>query len=173
MFIVPVEDPTPIDNIVASTEADECPQSKETYLQNSIAATTNASIELMDNLPRIPISHLVATNHQYPSLTNVPTNIAKSFAPIFIQPHTQSENDIYTDYVNNPYNQTLKIDHEPLVQSQSGLPTVEDQPLTIQKDSNGSGGVVNNVANVFQSANYFGSDTINIPPGSEVLFGGP
>lgn len=171
MFIIPVEDQTPIvNNAAVSIETIDRPQSNETYLYSSN--------EHIDNLPRIPISHLVASNQQYPSLTNVPTNIAKSYAPIFIQPQqTQSENDIYTDYVNNPYNQTLKMnDH--LESPVKSITDDDPKPLTRQMDSGGNGSGVavnvgNNIANVFQSANYFGSDTINIPPGSEVLFGGP
>uniref|UniRef100_A0A6B2EBG3 Putative golgi-specific brefeldin a-resistance factor n=1 Tax=Phlebotomus kandelakii TaxID=1109342 RepID=A0A6B2EBG3_9DIPT len=107
--------------------------------------------------PGIPISHLMAGN-QYPSLTKVPPNIAQSFAPVFVQPQNiQSETDIYSDYVKNPYNLTLQADEEVRQEEESDAVACQGA----------------RESNVFQSANYFGNDTGIIPPGSEVFFGGP
>lgn len=121
--------------------------------------------------PPIPMSHLIATN-QYPSLTTVPQNIAKSFTPIFIQPHQQSQSDIYNDYVNNPYNLVLQSDPNiKQTSDDSGIIDLRaETAVTAQLKQSG----VNNVSNVFQSANYFGTDKSDvIPPGSEMLFSGP
>uniref|UniRef100_A0A1L8DVZ9 Putative guanine nucleotide exchange factor n=1 Tax=Nyssomyia neivai TaxID=330878 RepID=A0A1L8DVZ9_9DIPT len=109
----------------------------------------------------IPVSHLLAGN-QYPSLTKVPPNIVQSFAPVFVQPqNVQSESDIYSDYVKNPYNLTLQADTEP---EGCADDNVEETRILASSENVSS--------NVFQSANYFGNDTV-IPPGSEVFFGGP
>lgn len=115
--------------------------------------------------PPIPISHLISGN-QYPSLNRVPINIAQSFSPIFVQPQNNivDGGDIYNDYVKNPYNMTL---HDSQTTS---MPIENSTPVALQPQQQ---------ENVFQSVNYFGSgnnsntDTGNIPPGSEVLFGGP
>lgn len=98
----------------------------------------------------------------FPSHTNVPVNIVRSYTPIFVQPQNQpNETDIYNDYVSNPYNLTLKANEENVI----------NVPDT---DSNASPKVQKlGAVNVFQSANYFGSDTADIPPGSEMLFGNP
>lgn len=109
------------------------------------------------NNPPIPISHLMAGN-QYPSLNRVPTNIAQSFSPVFIQPQQQSTEggDIYSDYVNNPYNLTL---------TDQVISTADEKNLTPEKL---------NISNMFQSTNYFGAtENGQIPPGSEMLFGRP
>lgn len=119
--------------------------------------------------PRIPISHLNATN-QYPSLTAVPQNIAKSFAPIYIQPQNQPPTtDIYNDYVNNPYNLVLQVDTPPAFS-----PTPENTPAAIPITSHfaavGGGSAI---SNVFHASNYFADKSTAIPPGSEILFNGP
>uniref|UniRef100_A0A1B0CTH7 Putative golgi-specific brefeldin a-resistance guanine nucleotide exchange factor 1-like isoform x2 n=1 Tax=Lutzomyia longipalpis TaxID=7200 RepID=A0A1B0CTH7_LUTLO len=119
--------------------------------------------------PGVPMSHLLAGN-QYPSLTKVPPNIVQSFAPVFVQPqNVQSETDIYSDYVKNPYNLTLQTDtehdgaaNEKLLEENRILGSPEKMATAAGTSSN-----------VFQSANYFGNDTGVIPPGSEVFFGGP
>ncbi|GAB0087888.1 Golgi-specific brefeldin A-resistance guanine nucleotide exchange factor 1 [Sergentomyia squamirostris] len=110
----------------------------------------------------IPLSHLMATN-QYPTLTKVPPNIAQSFASVFVQPQNmQSESDIYTDYVKNPYNLTLEASSY-VNPAENGDKVEETRILSSPRAA----------SNVFQSANYFGNDTGVIPPGSEVFFGGP
>lgn len=123
--------------------------------------------------PQIPISHLLAANN-YPSLSNVPPNIAKSFAPIYVQPPNQQANtDIYNDYVQNPYNLTLlgpKTVPVPLaIASEATASTTDCDVLSSQSHLTQKLGV----SNVFQSSNYFNSDGVVIPPGSEMLFGGP
>lgn len=111
--------------------------------------------------PRVPISHLMS-GHQYPSLVSVPSNIAQSFAPIFVQPQNQQSgsSDIYSDYVQNPYNLTLP--------NQKGY---TDESETLSPTSEPADG--GSVAGSFQLSSYFNTDTLNIPPGSEILFGGP
>lgn len=133
--------------------------------------------------PKVPLSHLIATN-QYPSLNRIPpANIVQSFAPVYNQSNSQShqqqshafdgENeDLYNSYVNNPYNLTLQVE-----QNYSQQPAVA--PITTNQMSNESANMMkattnSNNLNVFQSINYFGSTSdAAIPPGSEVLFGGP
>lgn len=110
--------------------------------------------------PQVPLSHLVGGN-QYPSLQSVPIGIAQSFAPIFVQPNANPAAadgaDIYSDYINDPYNLTLQIDSGSQEQQQQSVPASQQQPPQ----------------NVFQSANYFQFGTGRIPPGSEMLFGEP
>lgn len=137
--------------------------------QNTILIPTELAISttpspthhlVVSSDPPIPISHLQQHN-QYPSHTNVPINIVQSYAPIFVQPQNQqTDTDIYNDYVNNPYNLTLK----PSEENQGQVPVDNSASPTVQKLG---------AANVFQSANYFGSETAVIPPGSEMLFGKP
>uniref|UniRef100_A0A2M4A2P8 Putative pattern-formation protein/guanine nucleotide exchange factor n=1 Tax=Anopheles triannulatus TaxID=58253 RepID=A0A2M4A2P8_9DIPT len=65
-------------------------------------------------VPNVPLSHLLAGS-QYPSLQHVPIGIAQSFAPMFVQPNPPVSvgacADIYSDYINDPYNLTLQIDN--------------------------------------------------------------
>lgn len=115
--------------------------------------------------PRIPISHLIATN-QYPSLTTVPQDIAKSFAPIYVQPQNpQPTTDIYNDYVNDPYNLVLQVD-TPAASSAENTPVAI--PVTSHFAAVGGGST-----NVFHASNYFADKSAAIPPGSEILFSGP
>lgn len=135
--------------------------------------------------PKIPISHLMATN-QYPSLNRMPpANIVQSFAPIYNQSNLQSHHqqqqqqqqsygdELYSSYVNNPYNLTLDqnfANNQPVtIATTAPAPVTNESFNLIQTQSNASN------LNVFQSINYFGAttDTTQIPPGSEVLFGGP
>lgn len=83
---------------------------------------------------------------------------------------TENE-ELYSSYVNNPYNLTLHVDQSfsnappppPMAASMAGDATNVMQPST--NTSN---------LNVFQSVNYFGvASDAAIPPGSEVLFGNP
>lgn len=113
----------------------------------------------------VPVAAIAMSLHQqnqFPSHTNVPVNIIRSYTPIFIQPQNQSsETDIYSDYVGNPYNLTLKANDENV----KHVPIVDDNTSPkVQKLG---------AVNVFQSANYFGNDVADIPPGSEMLFGKP
>lgn len=135
--------------------------------QHSVPHPTNETlpspphVQMYDvNNPPIPISHLIGGN-PYPSLNRVPTNIVQSFSPVYVQPQNSSVEggDIYSDYVNNPYNLTLQ-EHLP-----SASPN-EEQNITPVKLN-----VTQN--NVFQSVNYFSAEAGTIPPGSEMLFGGP
>lgn len=113
------------------------------------------------------MSHILAGN-QYPSLTKVPPNIAQSFAPVFVQPQNmQSDSDIYSDYVKNPYNLTLQAEAGEEEEKKPELP--EGNRLLGSSEAMAT----SRESNIFQSANYFGNDTGVIPPGSEVFFGGP
>ena len=142
---------------------------QNSILEHKLNPELNNGISLADSteLP-IPISHLLSGN-QYPGLTHVPQDIAKSFAPIQPQnPPTESD-ILYNDYVNNPYNLTLQpVDSVPLsIHNAIG----EHRDSTNCNTTTASNNITGNVSNVF--ANYFGSDSMNIPPGSEMLFGGP
>ncbi|XP_055643698.1 Golgi-specific brefeldin A-resistance guanine nucleotide exchange factor 1 isoform X2 [Toxorhynchites rutilus septentrionalis] len=116
--------------------------------QNTVAEPEPQHPATMDpTQPVIPRSHLVAGN-QYPSLHNVPIGIAQSFAPIFVQPNQGSAEgaDIYTDYINDPYNLTLQFDRNASDQQQSSPPQ-EPQLSTQAKPQN----------EPFLSSNYFGT----------------
>ncbi|XP_055384486.1 Golgi-specific brefeldin A-resistance guanine nucleotide exchange factor 1 isoform X2 [Condylostylus longicornis] len=155
--------------------------------------------------PRVPISHLI-TGNQYPSLNRIPpASIVQSFTPIYV-PHDQNiqtGNDIYYDYVQNPYNLTLQSQQPQATnlqkndlnldlnnkQHQQQNCTTTDQPKHGQSIANAkiqeqqsqnqqqqqSPSTVSISTNVFQTANYFSEqvDPSTIPPGSEVLFGQP
>lgn len=126
----------------------------------------------------IPLSHLITAN-QYPSLNKIPpTHIAQSFAPIYVshqhhthqQQNTPSECEIYSDYVNNPYNLTLQVDQS--LVNVGGSKTLAASLTTMTSTTTTTEATLN--TNVFQSVNYFGSATdATIPPGSEMLFGAP
>lgn len=113
----------------------------------------------------VPVAAIATSLHQqnqFPSHTNVPVNIVRSYTPVFVQPqYNPSEGDIYSDYVSNPYNLTLKSNDENVIYA----PNADDNNSPkVQKLGS---------VNVFQSANYFGNDVADIPPGSEMLFGKP
>uniref|UniRef100_A0A182JR53 SEC7 domain-containing protein n=1 Tax=Anopheles christyi TaxID=43041 RepID=A0A182JR53_9DIPT len=135
----------------------------------------------------VPMSHLLAGS-QYPSLQHVPIGIAQSFAPIFVQPNSSpaEASDIYSDYINDPYNLTLQIDNG--TGAPPPLPVQQDALARTQEDATSSSGSTMMVsttvttttpssaqlANVFQSAQYFRFPASgHIPPGSEMLFGEP
>lgn len=125
-----------------------------------------------NNEPKVPLSHLIATN-QYPSLNRIPpANIVQSFAPVYNQHHSNQHTsgndneDLYSSYVNNPYNLTLHVE-----QSFGTTPSAIASQLSSEQSS-----VTANPSNlnVFQSVNYFGvASDASIPPGSEMLFGNP
>lgn len=141
--------------------------------------TRSVDSSCLENSPAIPISHLLAGN-SYPSLTKpVPIGIAQSFAPVFVQPQLpaqQQGGDIYNDYVQNPYNLVLQSSDQQHVQptpephNHPVIPTTSESTATPTTTTS----TEPPIANVFQSANYFGSDqTARIPPGSEMLFSSP
>lgn len=90
---------------------------------------------------RVPESHRMNLN-PYPGSGHhhhVPIDIVKSFSPVSpshqvhsVQPATDLSNDIYNDYIQDPYN------------------------LTLQMESNTN---TNKDSTVFQSASYFGNDS--------------
>lgn len=177
---LPVTPSPPLADIDESVEAEESSQN------NSIPNTINQVNESTE--PKIPLSHLIATN-QYPSLNRIPpANIVQSFAPVYIQSNQQQiissnqNEELYNSYVNNPYNLTLHVEQNFGNNSMnvdaittSTTETINSTTLAneenILTNSNISSSAVNNI---FQSATYFGttSDT-SIPPGSEMLFGQP
>lgn len=124
----------------------------------------------------IPISHLAASN-QYPSLSKVPpANIVHSFAPVYTQQHRPQsgsiEGELYNDYANNPYNLTLQMEQN-YCEIDSPMATDAEQGAAVSSATATTTTQVTNL-NVFQSLNYFGSSSDSaIPPGSELLFGGP
>lgn len=108
-----------------------------TNVHNSIASVTVPS-------PSVPISHTIADYHSN----------AHEVSQKYIQSQIATSGcDIYSEYIQNPYNFTLP---QPAV----------TQHQTINEHINS--------ANVYKSAaNYFSStiDPNTIPPGSEMLFG--
>lgn len=105
---------------------------------------------------KVPESHLMQFNH-YPgskSAGNVPFDIVKSFSPVSA-PAEQNHNeggDIYSDYIQNPYNLTLQIE--------SGGAASD----IVRNDS------VPSASTVFQSSSYFSNDANDMTsPGSELF----
>lgn len=87
---------------------------------------------------KVPESHLMQFNH-YPGSKNshVPVDILKSFAPVANpnEPQQQEGADIYSDYIQDPYNLTLQMEG---VRNQSAI--------------------VTSASTVFQSSSYFSND---------------
>lgn len=105
---------------------------------------------------KVPESHTLQFNH-YPGSKNfghVPIDIAKSFTPVMTQGEQKNQDggDIYSDYIQDPYNLTLQFD---------GSSAVADGV---------SNDCVPSASTVFQSSSYFSSDA-NDPtsPGSELF----
>lgn len=107
-------------------------------------------------LVRIPESHMMQFN-PYPgskSMGNVPIDIVKSFAPVMAQnePKQQDGSDIYSDYIQDPYNLTLQIE----------AGTVGNDP--VRNDS------VPSASTIFQSSSYFSNEASDLKsPGSELF----
>ncbi|XP_023171113.2 Golgi-specific brefeldin A-resistance guanine nucleotide exchange factor 1 isoform X2 [Drosophila hydei] len=116
----------------------------------------------------VPLSHLLACN-AYPSLPRMPqASIVQSFAPIYEAPaavQAGSANDIYQEYVQNPYNITLQQAPQDQPQTQP-----QPQPQTQPQQSQSAELLFPVVAT---PANYFNTnvDPSSIPPGSELLYG--
>lgn len=138
------------------------PPSAPAALNPSPTHQSNVPLPFSPATEQPPMSQVV-TGNQYPTFTRMPpANIVQSFAPIYVQPTTvQSGGEIYSDYVRDPYNLTLPSQ---LASSAAETPAQPQPPPPVGPFAGNS--------NVFQSSNYFGSDTGVIPPGSEVLFGG-
>lgn len=156
-----------------------------TDITESTAQPQNESTPTQTFEPKIPLSHLIAHN-QYPSLSRPPpANIVQSFSPVFVNASQSQANtieELYSSYVNNPYNLTLHVEQTFSGDQKNENLTATDYAPTANIDASKlpeapelneqliSGANMN----VFQSATYFGttSDT-TIPPGSEMLFGQP
>ncbi|XP_031640061.1 Golgi-specific brefeldin A-resistance guanine nucleotide exchange factor 1 isoform X2 [Contarinia nasturtii] len=155
-------------------------------LTSSPSKTNDQSpVHIDSHEPKVPLSHLIATN-QYPSLNRIPpANIVQSFAPIYNQQQQQqasygssNENeDLYSSYVNNPYNLTLHVEQSFSNATSTATVTTTNQSLPVATTTAEQTNVITTNAsnlNVFQSVNYFGAPSdAPIPPGSEMLFGGP
>lgn len=92
---------------------------------------------------------------------------------------SEENEDLYSSYVNNPYNITLQVDQNygnpqssttTTVFSETNTVSVASLPINpVEMSQNNT-----NNSNIFQSINYFGAASdANIPPGSEMLFGNP
>lgn len=105
---------------------------------------------------KIPESHRMQFNH-YPgskTIGNMPIDIVKSFAPVLPQnDQKQQENsDIYSDYIQDPYNLTLQIE----------AGSVGSDP--VRNDS------VPSASTIFQSSSYFSNESSDLKsPGSELF----
>lgn len=127
--------------------------------------------------PQPPSTVEQSPPNQYPTFTGMPpANIVQTFAPIYVQPQTiQGGGEIYSDYVRDPYNLTLppQMSNMEMGSNSSAVPSAP--PPAVESASavppNPFVGTTSS-SNIFQSSNYFGSDTGVIPPGSEMLFGG-
>lgn len=136
--------------------------------------------------PKIPISHLIASN-QYPSLRSAPPpNIVQSFAPVYIDASKQCQlnatEELYSSYVNNPYNLTLHVEQnfgssqidDEAAAAAPAMQASADGPLSGPSLGVGEQAMAGANMNIFQSAAYFGAQSdATIPPGSEMLFGQP
>lgn len=101
---------------------------------------------------RVPESHTMQFNH-YPgskSAGHVPVDIVKSFTPVMTtneEKTSQDGGEIYSDYIHNPYNLTLRAENNDVV-----------------KDA------IPSASTVFQSSSYFSSDANDlISPGSDIF----
>lgn len=177
---------------IAESADDYRPPPPTAAASHSTTNTTNANV---------PISHLLAGN-EYPSLHKTPpTAIVQSFTPVYVQTQQQQPagNDIYQEYVQNPYNLTLQQGNissmpTPLVtveqhqqnlrqlqmqyqqQQQQQQQTQVLQATTSSSTTTSAPLQSHNFTEAFNSpANYFSStvDPNTIPPGSEMLFGQP
>lgn len=90
--------------------------------------------------------------------------------------------DLYSSYVNNPYNLTLQVDQtytnslpatsKSDVFNQAPSPSASGSAAPAMRNPTENLNTFN--SNIFQSINYFGAASdANIPPGSEMLFGNP
>lgn len=103
---------------------------------------------------KIPESHMMQFN-PYPgskNVGNVPIDIVKSFAPVMSQnePKPRDSNDIYSDYIQDPYNLTLQIEAGSVGEA-------------VRNDS------VPSASTIFQSSSYFSNETSPTSPGSELF----
>lgn len=108
---------------------------------------------------KVPESHLMQFNHYPGSKTagHVPVDIVKSFSPVMTQsePKHHDGNDIYSDYIQDPYNLTLQIEAGGEIVRNESVATSFSPP-----DS----------STVFQSSSYFSNDASDlISPGSELF----
>lgn len=107
---------------------------------------------------KVPESHTLNFNH-YPGSKKagqVPVDILKSFAPLMTATEIRQPDgaDIYSDYVQDPYNLTLQIDGG----------TAEGGADGVRNES------VPSESTIFQSSSYFSSNANeSMPPGSELF----
>lgn len=105
---------------------------------------------------KIPESHMMQFN-TYPGSKNlgrVPIDIVKSFAPVLNQNEQRHNdgNDIYSDYIQDPYNLTLQIEAGSVGSD------------VVRNDS------VPSASTIFQSSSYFSNETSDLTsPGSELF----
>lgn len=172
---------------IAESAADYRPPATPSSAPASATATAD------NNNVNVPISHLMAGN-EYPSFhRRPPTAILQSFTPIYNPPAQQPQtgNDIYQEYVQNPYNLTLQPNQSTVTpslvsveQHQRNLHQLQQQyqqhtQQQLQQQQQQQPTVPSEAPNhreTFNSpANYFTStvDVNSIPPGSEMLFGQP
>lgn len=103
---------------------------------------------------KIPESHNLHFN-PYPGSKSghVPVDIVKSFTPVLAhneQKH-QDGSDIYSDYIQDPYNLTLQIESNGVAEGVS----IDSVP---------------SASTVFQSSSYFSNDTTDLnSPGSDIF----
>lgn len=105
---------------------------------------------------KVPDSHRMQFN-PYPgakNLGNVPIDIVKSFAPVISQNELKhrDDNDIYSDYVQDPYNLTLQLEA-----GNSGGEAVRNDSVP-------------SASTIFQSSSYFSNEASDLTsPGSELF----
>lgn len=108
--------------------------------------------------------------------TNIPDTLTQSFLP-YTQPQQNRpsrEGEIFSEYVNNPYNFTSATETQSIYIEPTNDVMANDE---LHQRSTGIAATTQlPPMNVFQSANYFGSTDgkdMKIPPGSEMLFNSP
>ena len=180
-------------SILSGDDVSTIAESAEDYRLSSPPTTSASADNVANNAANVPIAHLLA-GKEYPSLQKQPTTaIVQSFTPVYRQTavqQPQTGNDIYQEYVQNPYNLTLQQTALPtghlvtIQQHQENLRQFEmqyqqqqmQQSTQLQQTQQAQQQNLNYTASAFNSpANFFNStvDPNSIPPGSEILFGQP
>ena len=190
-------------SILSGDDVSTIAETAEDYRLSSPPTTSASAVNVANNVANVPIAHLMA-GKEYPSLQKQPTTaIVQSFTPVYRQTavqQPQTGNDIYQEYVQNPYNLTLQqtslatghlvtvqqhqenlrqLEMQYQQQQQQLQQPTQAQAMQLQQQQQiqqAQQQNLNHTAPAFNSpANFFNStvDPNSIPPGSEILFGQP
>lgn len=160
----PDSPPEIIENVIAEVEEHSETESivelviqSDPIVYNNNSGNSYLESETPVSNIKIPESHQMQIN-AYPGVAShgqIPIDIVKSFAPVSPQRHpapvqqennptTNGSNDIYSDYIQDPYNLTLQID--------------PNYPVASSKEI--SQNTATSASTIFHSASsYFGNDS--------------